>query len=258
MSERPCVIVSGASRGLGAAIARILAEMGAAVIVTARSAVPLDALVNEIRAADGRAFAIAGDISDPNTARRCVHAALDNFGRVDAVVNNAAIIEPIARLADVDAEAWRRLFDVNVLGAVLLTQAALPHLRERQGRVINVSSGAAVHAIRSWGAYCASKAALNMFNETLAAEEPQITAIAVRPGVVDTPMQDVIRERGADAMPPEDYAQFVALHRERQLLPPAKPGRAIAALALHAPRAWSGEFVHWDDPRVGTLGAGAR
>ena len=258
MSERPCVVVSGASRGLGAATARILAEMGAAVVVTARSAVPLDALVTEIREAGGQAFAIAGDISDPTTARRCVNAAMENFGRLDAAVNNAAIIEPIARLADVSAEAWRRLFDVNVLGAVLLTQAALPHLRERGGRVINVSSGAAVHAIRAWGAYCASKAALNMFNETLAAEEPQITAIALRPGVVDTPMQEVIRKWGADAMPPEDYAHFVSLHHERQLLPPEKPARAIAKLALYAPRAWSGEFVRWDDPRVEALRADAR
>ncbi len=258
MSDTPCVIVSGASRGLGAAIARALAQIGAAVVVTARSAVPLDALVSDIRAADGQAFAIAGDISDPTTAQRCVNAALDNFGRVDAVVNNAAIIEPIARLADVDAEAWRRLFDVNVLGAVLLAQAALPQLRERGGRVINVSSGAAVRPIRAWGAYCASKAALNMFNAALAAEEPQITAIAVRPGVIDTPMQDVIRKRGADAMPPEDYARFLSLHEARQLLPPAKPGQAIAALALYAPRAWSGEFVSWDEPRVAALGTEAR
>ncbi len=258
MNGAPCVVVSGASRGLGAAVARILAEMGAAVVLTARSAVPLDALVNEIRAAKGRAFAIAGDISDPTTARRCVNAALDNFGRLDAVVNNAAIIEPIARLADVDAEAWRRLFDVNVLGAVLLTQAALPQLRARQGRVINVSSGAAVHPIRAWGAYCASKAALNMFNATLAAEEPEITAVALRPGVVDTPMQEVIRKWGAEAMPPEDYAHFVSLHKAQQLLPAAKPARAIATLALYAPRAWSGEFVRWDEPRVATLGADAR
>ncbi len=258
MSDTPCVVVSGASRGIGAAAARILAEMGAAVVVTARSAVPLDALVSEIRAAGGQAFAIAGDIADPNTAQRCIQAAMDNFGRLDAVVNNAAIIEPIARLAEVDAEGWQRLFDVNVLGAVLLAQAALPQLRERGGRVINVSSGAAVHPIRSWGAYCASKAALNMFNAALAAEEPEITAIALRPGVVDTPMQEVIRKQGKETMPPKEYAQFVALHRARQLLSPNQPGRAIAQLALYAPRAWSGEFVHWDDPRMATLGTDAR
>lgn len=253
MSRSQVVIVTGASRGLGAAIARILAEMGARVIITARSAVPLDALADEVRARGGDVATLAGDISDPVTAQRLVALARDRFGRLDAVVNNAGILEPLARMEHANSDAWRRAFDVNVLGPLLLVREALPDLRETQGRAIHVSSGAAVKAVTGWGAYCVSKAALNHVNLMLAHEEPAITTIAVRPGVVDTAMQGMIRDEGGRAMTASEHARFVNHHDKGELQPPDVPARAIALLALHAPHDWSGEFMRCTDERIAAL-----
>jgi NAD(P)-dependent dehydrogenase (short-subunit alcohol dehydrogenase family) len=137
-----------------------------------------------------------------------------------------------------------------VIAPVQLTQLALPHLRERRGRVISVSSGAAVSAIGGWAAYCSAKAALNQFNAVLAVEEPLITAVAVRPGVVDTEMQAVIRRTGDQGMDAATHGRFLSYHEKGELLPPEKPGAAIARLALYAPPDLSGKFVSWDDPQI--------
>ena len=136
---------------------------------------------------------------------------------------------------------------------VMLTQVALPHLRQQKGRVINVSSGAAIHVIQGWGAYCAAKAALNHFTRVLAEEEPSITTIAFRPGGVDTAMQDTIREEGAQGMPQEVHARFLRHQKEGDLLPPVVPACSLTILALYAPREWSGAFLSWNDERVLSL-----
>jgi len=145
------------------------------------------------------------------------------------------------------------LVPLILFGPVMLTQAALPHLRQRAGRVINVSSGAAVKVIQGWGAYCVAKAALNHFTRVLAEEEPAITAIALRPGKVDTAMQETIRKEGAGGMTASAHAGFVEAHARGELLPPEQPGRALAVLALHGPREWSGEFISWDEEKLQLL-----
>lgn len=248
------VIITGASRGLGRATALALARLGAAVLLNARSASDLAHLREEIVSAGGRAEFLAADISLPDTPERLVAAAVLHFGRLDAVINNAGMLSPLTRIADSDPRSWQRNLIVNVWAPFALVQAALPHLRRTShGRVINVSSGAAVRPVPGWSAYCTSKAAVNMFTAVLAAEEPQITALALRPGVIDTSMQRELRELGADAMPPEEYQRYSRLHNEGMLLPPERPGRALAMLALHAPRAWSGRFIRWDAPEVQEL-----
>lgn len=252
-SPSPTVIISGASRGLGAATARLLAEMGANVVLNARSEDDLRHLAASLRAAGAGAAVAPGDIREPSTAAQAVAQALDRFGRLDAIINNAGILEPLARIAQANAQAWLDNLAINVIGPVLLTQAALPHLRETGGRVINVSSGAAVRPKAGWAAYCTAKAALNMFNEALALEEPEIVAIAVRPGVVDTEMQAVIRREGQSHMTDDQYERFVSYHERGELQPPEKPGRALAVLALYAPRELSGAFVNWTDERVTAL-----
>ncbi len=252
MTEKT-IIITGASRGLGAAAARIAAEMGANVVLNARTEGALDAVVTSIRAEGGAALAIPGDVSTPEDCRALLAAAVERFGGLDALVNNAGIIEPIAPIAEGRLEAWTQNLAVNVLGPVMLTQAALPYLRKRAGRVINVSSGAAVKVVPGWGAYSAAKAAINSFTNILAAEEPEITAIAFRPGAVDTAMQDVIRRDGATGMPDEFHKKFVNLFAGGALLPPELPGKALALLALDAPHEWSGEFIPWDDARIQKL-----
>ncbi len=252
--SQPSIIVTGASRGLGRAIALELARMGAAVTLNARSQDALARVREEIEAMGGRAELLAGDVSQPDVAERLIAAAVLAFGRLDAVINNAAILDPLARIADSDPFEWQRNLQINVVGPYLVTQAALPHLRRApQGRVINVSSGAAVRATAGWSAYCSSKAALNMFTAVLAEEEPEVVALTVRPGMVDTAMQAELRAQGDRAMKPEVYRRFIDHHQRGELLPPELPGHALAALALKAPLSWSGRFISWNDPEVEAL-----
>lgn len=247
------LIVTGASRGLGAATAVEAARRGASVLLAARSEVDLHHQVVTIQAGGGRAHPVVADLARPEDCRRVVEEALDRFGRIDGLVNNAGVLEPIGRIRDADPGSWHRNWEVNLLAPLILTREALPALRRARGRVVNVSSGAAVHPIAGWAAYCQAKAALNMLTAVLAVEEPEITALAIRPGVVDTGMQGVIRETGDQGMDPEEHRRFLEFHSTGELLRPSDPGRVLAALALEAPPAWTGRFLSWDAPEIREL-----
>ncbi|MFN2292733.1 MAG: SDR family NAD(P)-dependent oxidoreductase, partial [Anaerolineae bacterium] len=215
--SNPTVIVTGASRGLGAAAARLAAQLGADVVLTARTEESLQAVAGEIEQAGGQALVVAGDVSRPEDCRQVVERTVERFGGIDGLVNNAGILEPIRPISEAEAEAWRKNWAVNVLGPVMMCQAALPYLRKSKGRVVNVSSGAAINAVEGWGAYCVSKAAINHLTRMLAAEEPNVTSIAFRPGVVETGMQKTIREQGAEGMPRAQYERFVRYHEQGEL-----------------------------------------
>jgi NAD(P)-dependent dehydrogenase (short-subunit alcohol dehydrogenase family) len=222
-------------------------------VLNARSGDQLERVAQEIRQGGGTALAVPGDISRAEDCRELVSSTVAAYGRIDALVNNAAVLEPIAPISEAEPAEWNRNLTVNVLGPMMLTQAALPYLRRSNGRVINVSSGAALRPIPGTAGYSVAKAALNQFTRALAVEEKEITAIAVRPGVVDTDMQAAIRQDGRRGMPEETYARFTDYHESGQLLPPEAPGWALAALALYAPKEWSGEFLSWDEGRVREL-----
>ncbi|NIL95964.1 MAG: SDR family NAD(P)-dependent oxidoreductase, partial [Planctomycetales bacterium] len=228
------IIITGSSRGLGAAAARIVAHSNAQVALAARSGKKLRELADEIQRNGGTALPIEADLTDEKSCAEVVQRTVAAFGQIDSLVNNAGVIEPIAPLSKADLRTWDLNIRINLLAPVRLTAMALPHLRRARGRVINISSGAAIHATPGWGAYCSSKAALNHFTRVLSVEEPEITAIAFRPGVVDTAMQAKIRLDGRAGMPAEAHARFLGYNARGELLPPERPGRALAALALHA------------------------
>jgi NAD(P)-dependent dehydrogenase (short-subunit alcohol dehydrogenase family) len=110
-----------------------------------------------------------------------------------------------------------------------------------------------VNVVGGWGAYSTAKAAINHLTRILASEEPAITAVALRPGIVDTEMQATIREKGKSHMAEANYQWLYGQYDRGQLLPPEKPGKAIACLALFAPHEWSGEIIQWDEERVQQL-----
>ncbi len=250
MNNTPVVIVTGASRGLGAAVARWLATSGAGVTLVARSEAKLTAVANDLARMDAKPLVCAMDVADYDACRRAVGHTMDCFGRIDALVNNAGIIQPVATIADTDPESWRRNLEVNLLGPFNMTRAALSHLREYQGRIVNVSSGAATLVLEHLSAYCAAKAALNHFTRVLAAEETTLTAVTVRPGVVNTDMQSYLRGEGGAAMPAEQADYYRQLKENHQLEPPEIPARSIAWLALYAPQEFSGQFLNYDDYRI--------
>jgi NAD(P)-dependent dehydrogenase (short-subunit alcohol dehydrogenase family) len=247
------VVITGASRGLGAAAARIAGQMKANVVLMARTERDLRSVSGEIQEAGGQALPLVGDIGRAADCKRVITETISQFGQLDALVNTVGVLAPIAPIATGDPEAWRRNWVVNMLGPLMLAQAALPHLRQCKGRLINVSSRAGIHTIEGWGAYGVSKAALNHFTRMMAAEEPDITSMAFRPGIVDRAMQATDAGEGVQGVPEEVVASFLRRPGDGDHFPPEVPGCALAVLAFHAPHEWSGTLLAWNDEPVQSL-----
>ena len=128
---------------------------------------------------------------------------------------------------------------------VIQAKAAIPELRKSRGAIILTSSGASTGAYSTWGAYGGSKAAINHLARQLSVEEPEITSVAVRPGVVDTDMQKQLREVHSSIMEKKDTAKFLGLHESGKLLKPEQPGHVIAKMALDPPTELSGQYIDW-------------
>ena len=144
-------LVTGASRGIGAAIARRLAQAGAVVAVTARRREAAEEVAQAIRGDGSQALAFGCDVTRFGDVAAALEATRDAFGRLDILVNNAGGIEPITRLAESDPDAWSAVVDLNLKGVYHGLRAALPHmLEQRSGTVVNISSGAATSALEGW------------------------------------------------------------------------------------------------------------
>lgn len=203
------VLITGASRGIGAATAKLFAQQGANVVLAARSAGEITALAEAITAEGGKALAVTCDVARYDDVAALVAQAGAAFGSVDVLVNNAGLIEPIARLADSDPADWARVLDVNVTGIYNGARAVLPGmLAAGGGTIINISSGAATSALEGWSHYCASKAAVLMLTRCLDKEYAGqgIRAIGLSPGTVATDMQVAIKSSGINPVSQLDPA----------------------------------------------------
>jgi NAD(P)-dependent dehydrogenase (short-subunit alcohol dehydrogenase family) len=197
----PVAVVTGASRGLGRALAGALAAAGYSLIIDARDGVALAAAAAELASSPGwRATAIAGDIADP-AHRAALAAAAADLGGARLLVNNAGTlgVSPLPALADYPADQLLTAFGVNVVAPIALTQLLLPDLRRLGGAVLNVTSDAAVEAYAGWGGYGAAKAALEQASKVLAAEESAVRVWWVDPGDLRTRMHQ-------EAFPGEDIS----------------------------------------------------
>uniref|UniRef100_A0A7S4JEB1 Short-chain dehydrogenase n=1 Tax=Odontella aurita TaxID=265563 RepID=A0A7S4JEB1_9STRA len=215
-------IVTGGGTGIGAALSRRLAARGPVLIVGRRLG-PLE----ETRKSDphGNIRIVAADVSTAE-GRDAVLDAVAGKELVSALVHNAGMLEPVMPLAEVGAKEWRNAISTNLDAPLFLTQAVLPRM-SRGGRILHISSGAAKSAYEGWGAYCVSKAGLNMMYRVLAKElEPRgIYVGSVRPGVVDTPMQDHVREADERVFPM--LAKFLTLKESGSLMKPADTARFV-------------------------------
>jgi len=185
--EGKVAVVTGASKGIGAGIAKALAAEGAAVVVNyASSKAGADAVVEVIKAAGGKAIAVQGDVSNEAQAKGVVDAALKAFGRLDILVNNSGVYE-FAPIETTTEEQYRKMFDVNVLGTLLTTKAAVPHLKEG-GSVINISSAVTSVLLPESAVYTGTKGAVDAITGVLANElgPRKIRVNAINPGVVET------------------------------------------------------------------------
>ena len=187
----PAALITGASRGIGAAAARLFAANGYDLLLLARSAHALEALASELRAGGQRVETCCVDLADPAAIAPALVELLGRGLTPSVVVNNAGAAYT-GPLATMPVEHWQWLFQLNVTSVVQVCQAVLPGLRERGGHIINVSSHAARNAFPDWGAYCASKAALAAFSRCLAEEERSqgVRVSTLTLGAVNTPLWD--------------------------------------------------------------------
>ena len=180
-------LVTGAGRGIGRAVALALGRKGVSVTAVSRTAADLDSLLGEIVASGGRGLAFAGDVRDTSVTEGAVAAAVDRFGGLQVLVNNAGV-GVFANVEDTSDEDWDRVIGTNLTSVFRLTRAALPHLSHRGGHVFMISSLAGVNPIAGMSAYCASKAALDHFSASLMLEVRHrgVKVTTIAPGSVDT------------------------------------------------------------------------
>jgi NADP-dependent 3-hydroxy acid dehydrogenase YdfG len=225
MSDRPVALVTGASSGIGSAIARSLAPTHD-LLLGGRDETSLSLLAAQLPGAQAWPFDLTNVAS----------ADLSGVSRLDVVVHSAgvALLGPLSEATDED---WRKTFEVNVFAVASLTNLLLPALRAASGHVVLINSGAGKNANPGWGVYAASKFALRAYADALHADEPSLRVTSVFPGRTDTPMQrEVRRQEGGE-------------YDATQYLDPASVGRAVASAVLATPDAHITEIVVRPRPR---------
>jgi NAD(P)-dependent dehydrogenase (short-subunit alcohol dehydrogenase family) len=247
--EGQVAIITGAGRGIGRAAALALAQAGAAVVLAARSADELNSVADEIKHQGGKALAIPTDVSDVAQVDYLLVLTLRAFTRIDILVNNAALIQPLGKVWETSPFAWQKLIAVNLVGPYLCARAVLPQMLDRgSGRIINISSAVAEQNLEGASAYNASKAALERLSGTLATEltGSGVVCVTLRPGQVDTPMQADIRRTPAHLFP--QVTAWEALYQQGKLRSPLEPARAILWLSSHFAQDGNGQLFEVTDP----------
>ncbi len=199
------VMITGASRGIGAEAARTFAGAGANVALIARSQEAIADLAGEIGA---NAIAIPCNVARFGEMSTAVEITVGAFGGLDVLINNAGVIEPVTHLADADPDEWGQVIDINLKGVFYGIRAALPVMKAAGGgTILSISSGAAHGPVEAWSHYCASKAGVNMLNQCIHKEEGEngIRAIGLSPGTVATQMQREIKASGINPVSQLDW-----------------------------------------------------
>ncbi|HKK85665.1 MAG TPA: SDR family oxidoreductase [Roseovarius sp.] len=212
------VLITGASKGIGAATARIFAKSGANVALVARNRDAIADLAGEI---GEKAIAIPCDVSRFWEVEAAVNACLKAFGSLDILIGNAGVIEPISHLSTSDPEAWGHAIDINLKGVYNGMRAAMPEMQEAGvGTIITISSGAAHNALEGWSHYCTSKAGAAMLTMCAHKEgaEHGLRVMGLSPGTVATDMQHQIKGSGLNPVSQLDWSEHI---------PPEWPAKAL-------------------------------
>jgi len=240
-------LVTGGGRGIGQMIAQTLASAGFKVAVLARSADQLSETVSLIQKAGGRSHAFPADVADPDAVSRAIKGIERLLGPVGLLVNNAGVLDKLGPFAESDPTDWWRVMEVNVRGPMLLSRAVLPGMiARRQGRIVNIISGAAANAFTYFSAYVTSKTALARFSEVLAAEvQPHgVFIFPIEPGTVRTTMSEysLNSEEGQKWIP-----WFRRIFDEGLNVPPERAAQRVLSLATGKYDALSGRILPMAD-----------
>jgi NAD(P)-dependent dehydrogenase (short-subunit alcohol dehydrogenase family) len=224
--EKQAALITGGSRGLGAALGRSLGKRGYRVALVARQRPPLDDLVATLRAEGIDAHGLAYDLADKDAIHRIAGEAAARVGPIELLINNASALGPLPMplLLDTECEDLEDVFRTNVIGPFRLTKAiAGSMLARNHGTIVTISSDAAVEAYERWGAYGASKAAFDHLTRTFAAENPSLRFFSIDPGEMDTRMHaDALGPPTPGLARPEDVAEKIVA-----LLSTAKSGERV-------------------------------
>lgn len=251
--ENRAAIITGANQGLGLAIARAYVEAGASVMICARNADLLEGAHAELSAlaASGQTILMqAADVSRRDDVEGLVNRAIETFGQVHILVNNAGIYGPKGGIETIDWDEWVKAIEINLFGSVLLCRALLPHLKEhRYGKIVQLSGGGATNPLPFLSAYAASKAAIIRFAETLAEEvrEYHIDVNAIAPGALNTRLLDEILEAGPEKVGQSFYDRMVTQKAKGGT--PLEKGASLAVyLASEASDGITGKLISavWD------------
>jgi len=227
-------IITGSGRGLGRAAAIAMAREGASVLVLSRTQSEIRETEKTITLAGGRAVSLRADVSKPGDVEKAVGRAVSEFGGLDILMNNAAIIGPIKPLHEVAREDWAYAMGVNLGGAYMFSRASVPHMMRRGGgKIINVTSGLGSMVYPMFGTYSVAKSGLIHLTRVMAAELAGhgIQVNGLDPGVMDTRMQEEVRELGPGALGEKVYQDFLDMKTEGHLRPPGEAARLALFLA---------------------------
>ena len=236
-------VVTGASRGIGRAIAEAMAAAGAAVVVSSRKQEAVEAVAEAIRAAGGQALAVAAHTGDGEAVAHLIDQAATTFGGVDILVNNAATNPHFGPLLTAEESHWHKIFDVNVVGYFRTAKAAVPHMQARGGgKIINVASIAGLTPLEGMGVYSASKAAVIMLTRALALElaAANIQVNAIAPGLVKTRFSQALWDN------PALSAKVLAAIPAKRMASPEEIAAAVLYLASPAADFVTGEVLVLD------------
>jgi NAD(P)-dependent dehydrogenase (short-subunit alcohol dehydrogenase family) len=238
------VVITGASRGIGAAAAEAMAAEGAGLMLLARTADAIGGLASRLRREGAQAEAMTCDVGQFSQVQAAVARAREAFGRVDALINNAGVIEPIGPMATGDPRAWAHAADTNFKGVFFGMRAVLPLMRAQgAGVIVNLGSGAAHTPLEGWSHYCAAKAATLMLTRCAHLENRGrgIRVFSLSPGTVATDMQRKIKASGINPVSQMDFASHA---------PPELPARALVWLCTDDAADLAGQEVSLRDPDI--------